>query len=65
MVSADYMRFPLAEKLSWSFPRPTAGIERLNDPVEMDLNEAPGMMPSDTLQDSTTEHIMSYDRRGF
>nr|DAL77613.1 MAG TPA: hypothetical protein [Caudoviricetes sp.] len=31
----------------------------------MILNEAPTGLVSDNLQDFTTEHIMSYDRRGF
>lgn len=56
---------PSHTKLSRQWPRPTAGIERLNDPVEMILNEAPTGLVSDNLQDFTTEHIMSYDRRGF
>ena len=50
MVSADYMRFPLAEKLSWKVPRHTAGIERLNDPVEMGLNEAPTEVSATTYK---------------
>ena len=46
-------------------PRPTAGIEQIIDPVEMDLNEAPSVLLSDNLQDSTTEHMTSDSRRGF
>jgi len=57
MVSADYMRLPLIAKLSRKVPCPTAGIERLNDPVEMDLNEAPGKM---TQRQPTRFHNRAY-----
>ena len=53
-------RIPSHTKLSRQWPRPTAGIERLIDPVEMILNEAPtGLVSDQKGRDNQPFHKLS------